>query len=76
MSKAKFQKVVYSADRLVGEYHDAHMCTFDGRDCVVSSICLGSKILDTHESHGVEEAEKWVIAELVRRTGHQPKRMR
>lgn len=72
MIKRAFPTREFKAGGLVGEYHDASMCTFDGRPCVVASICLGRKILDTNESSTPEEAEVWVRAELRRRTGEEP----
>lgn len=64
-----FPTRTFVAGELTGEYHDASMCTFDGRALVVASICRGSHILDTNESSTPEVAEAWIRRQLRQRTG-------
>lgn len=65
-------KNIYKADDLIGEFHDASMCTFDGRECYVASICWGKKILDTFETSSRDDALAWVLQQLRKRTGLEP----
>lgn len=68
----------YVASDLVGEFHDASMCTFDGSECYVASICWSKKregrntIIDVMETSSPDEAREWVKSELRKRTGIEP----
>lgn len=72
MSNAKHTPgpwTVVSADgKYRGEFHDASMCTFDGRALWVASFVEGKHhILDVSEHATPEEARAWLHAWAKRR---------
>ena len=75
------ESIIYVADDLTGEYHDASMCTFDGREYYVASLSCskkngrGTSILDTFGASDPKEAEAWLLKEMRFRTGKEPERI-
>jgi hypothetical protein len=70
----------YSAGNIIGEWHNAKQCTFDGRDLFVASLEFISvtkgqlRIIDVTEHATEAKAREWTLTELRRRAGEEPKR--